>query len=380
MITRVEAYNYRCLKDVSVPLGPFHILVGPNGSGKSTFLDVIAFLQTFVTDGLEAAFEERTRNPVDLSWARSPAGIQLSVEAQRRDDAKTMRYSIKIGGVSAEAPQILEEVLKFTTGGDRPIILRSYSGNTGFVPEEGPQLQGKSDYLFAKTLSAFGNLPDDRSRFPDALWLRDLLQNGVRPFALESAELRKASRREKGKILRWDGSGLPWLIRDLQESHPGVFQNWLAHVRMAIPTLEDIRVSLREDEGTAFLVLRYSDGLEAPSWVVSDGTLQLIALTALGYVPWFSGIYLIEEPENGIHPMNMQEIYDSLSSVYDGQVLVASHSPVFLSIAQKKELLCFMKDKEGATEIVPGDKLPALEDWRGEVDLGSLFATGILGQ
>jgi predicted ATPase len=126
--------------------------------------------------------------------------------------------------------------------------------------------------------------------------------------------------------------------------------------------------------------VQYSDGLEAPSWVVSDGTLQLIALTVATYDPGFSGIYLIEEPENGIHPTNIQDIYDSLSSVYDGQVLVASHSPVFLSIAQKKELLCFAKDKAGATQIVPGDDLPALEDWRGEVDLGSLFATGILGQ
>ena len=45
MITHVEALNYRCLRDVSVPLSAFHVLVGPNASGKTTFLDVVEFVR-----------------------------------------------------------------------------------------------------------------------------------------------------------------------------------------------------------------------------------------------------------------------------------------------------------------------------------------------
>jgi predicted ATPase len=48
MITLVEALNYRCLRYIRQPLGPFHVLVGPNASGKTTFLDVIAFLERLV--------------------------------------------------------------------------------------------------------------------------------------------------------------------------------------------------------------------------------------------------------------------------------------------------------------------------------------------
>ena len=43
MITLIEALNYRCLRYISRPLKPFHVLVGPNASGKTTFLDVVAF-------------------------------------------------------------------------------------------------------------------------------------------------------------------------------------------------------------------------------------------------------------------------------------------------------------------------------------------------
>jgi predicted ATP-dependent endonuclease of OLD family len=68
-----------------------------------------------------------------------------------------------------------------------------------------------------------------------------------------------------------------------------------------------------------------------------------------------------------------------LSSVYDSQVLLATHSPVILGIAELDKVLCFSKTQEGATAILPGDQHPALQNWHGEVNLGTLFAAGVLG-
>ena len=91
------------------------------------------------------------------------------------------------------------------------------------------------------------------------------------------------------------------------------------------------------------------------------------------------GIYLIEEPENGIHPKAVATAYDSLSSVYDAQVLLATHSPVVLNDAQVSDVLCFAKDDDGATDIVLGSEHPVLAKWQGQADLGSLLASGVLG-
>ena len=88
---------------------------------------------------------------------------------------------------------------------------------------------------------------------------------------------------------------------------------------------------------------------------------------------------MIEEPENGIHPLAVETMYQSLSSVYDAQILMATHSPVILSTAEPAGVLCFAKTEEGATDIVSGDQHPELSDWRGEVNLGTLFASGVLG-
>ena len=81
MFRRIEAYQYRSLKSVDQSLGPFEILVGPNGSGKSSFLDVIAFLSTLASEGLDAAVEERTANFHDLVWGREGDCFKLGVEA-----------------------------------------------------------------------------------------------------------------------------------------------------------------------------------------------------------------------------------------------------------------------------------------------------------
>ncbi len=135
----------------------------------------------------------------------------------------------------------------------------------------------------------------------------------------------------------------------------------------------------KEDDRHRYLILRHSNGLEAPSWLVSDGTLRLLGLTLLAYQPSLSGLYLIEEPENGIHPLAAETVFQSLSSAYGAQVLLATHSPVIVSMADLDQVLCFARTAEGATDVVPGNEHPRLRDRKGGVDPGTLLASGVLG-
>ncbi len=170
------------------------------------------------------------------------------------------------------------------------------------------------------------------------------------------------------------------MIADLERKAPDRFADWIAHLRTALPDLKTIRTVEREDDKSRYLVIIYGDdGLKVPSWVASDGTLRLFALTLPAYLYDFTGIYLIEEPENGIHPRAVETMFQSLSSVYNAQILLATHSPVILSISDPKTVLCFAKTSDGATDIVRGSEHPALRDWRGDTTLGTLFAAGVLG-
>ena len=167
-------------------------------------------------------------------------------------------------------------------------------------------------------------------------------------------------------------------MAQLEDKSPKLFRDWVAHLRTSLPELKAVGTELRPEDNHRYLVLHHQNGVRVPSWVVSDGTLRMMALTLLAYLPDFRGVCLIEEPEDGIHPKAIETVYQSLSSVYEGQVLLASHSPILLGLARLDQLLCFNKTQDGV-EIIRGDEHPLLQDWKGEVSLSDLFAAGVLG-
>ena len=153
-----------------------------------------------------------------------------------------------------------------------------------------------------------------------------------------------------------DGSNLPWAVKRLRDADQDQFRAWLAHLRAVLRDLEDIRVVDREDDRHAYLMLRYGNGVEVPSWSVSEGTLCLLALTLIAYLPDEDCTYLVEEPENGIHPKAVEAVYQSLSSAYESQILLASHSPELLICARPFDVL-------SAAPGTPGFGRPEARTW-----------------
>ena len=86
--------------------------------------------------------------------------------------------------------------------------------------------------------------------------------------------------------------------------------------------LEAIRIVERQEDHHACLALRYKTGVEAPSWTASDGTFRLLALTLIAYLPDEGVVHLLEEPENGIHPMAIDCVHGSGPSREDTQAEV----------------------------------------------------------
>lgn len=425
MISLIEALNFRSLRYINQPLANFHVLVGPNASGKTTFLDVVAFLGKFVSDGLDAAIEDRTQNLQDLFWARQGNKFELAIEAIIPKEVllnfsngsyDRIRYEVSIGYISEtkentvfEEKVILKNSADFnsidegkaqrelfpssikpprtiiTSSPVRPeerlIVKKSESGRVTFYSETN-KTKNKGwmpSFRLGAKKTALGNLPEDEKNFPASTWLKNLLSENVQQIVLNSLLIRQASPPGRGNKFSPKGSNLPWVINSLRNKSEKKFKEWISHVRTALPDIEDITTSEFPDTKHRYLTIQYKEGFKVPSWMASDGTLRLLALTIPAYLSDFEGIYLIEEPENGIHPKAVDTMYQSLVSVYGAQILLATHSPVVLSAAEPESLLCFAKAADGATDIVKGDEHPTLRQWKGEVDLGVLFASGVLG-
>jgi len=383
-ITQIEAKNFRCLRDIHQPLGTFHILVGPNASGKTTFFDVLALLGRMVSNGLETAISERTHNLYDLFWEKSGSQFELAIEAKIPDNQHLqqpfdkIRYEVTIGidSISSESSILAESV--FLTGFSSKRLVINKAKQDHFYPEISSKNNALS-FRLGSQRSALGNLPEDESQFPVTIWFKNLLTTGIQPFVLNSQLMRQPSPPGQQRRFKPDGSNLPWIIEQLKKQTIENYKDWINHLQTACEDIEDIHTIVRPEDRHCYLVICYQGGLEVPSWMVSDGTLRLLALTLPAYLPHLSGIYLVEEPENGIHPKAVETVYQSLSSIYDAQVLLATHSPVILSTAKVEDILCFAKTKEGTTTIVNGNQHPNLTHWKGETDLGVLFAGGVLG-
>jgi len=388
MITRIQARDYRCLKAIDQPVQPFQILVGPNASGKSAFLDVVAFLGTLVSEALGTAVKERSENFHDLVWGREQNSFELSVEAvipqtyQTRmvgEISQTICYSVGVRiDPSTDALAIASESVRLRAAASSPEfeVVSRLGNRVRFLPERG---DGELAFELPPYLSGLANLPADESKYPVAVWLKNFLREGIQFVLLDNELLRAASPPGQGKAQTFDGLNLARVVARLLEESPDLFKDWLAHVRTSLTDLASVRTVHRPEDKYRYLMLRYDDGVEVPAWAASDGTLRLLALTILAYLPDFKGIYLIEEPENGLHPQALETIFQSLSSVYEGQVLVTSHSPLLLSLAKPEQLLCFQKTPSG-TRILNGTDHPVLREWKGEVSLSDLFAAGVLSE
>ncbi len=403
----LQARNYRSLQHVDLRFdGNLYVLVGPNGSGKSTLLDAIAFLTDYLQRGLERAVGKRTRNFQDLVWgrpAKSPS-FELAAEFEAGDHA--LRYELRVEETDKGVRVTRENayLVRLTpeefaasersgsivrTSGRGPFqvlcrneregltLFRSENKEGGEVDIEHDPDESSSTYL--SMLHGVLFRAERKMNFSVSSRIIDTLrQGGVQHLQLDSRKLRQASRPngDDGSRLTDDGGNLPRVLAKLK-SNPKEWRQWLESVRLALPGFEEIRIVHREDDRHDYLMVR-RDGIEVPSWGISEGTLRLFALTVLPHLRAFPLAYLLEEPENGIHPMAIEFAYQALSAVFDAQVFIASHSPTLLRCVGIDEVLCFGHDPERGTVIIPGEEHPRLRNWQFSVDDTVFWAADVL--
>jgi len=412
MLRRIEALNYRGLKHIAQDLAPFQILVGANASGKSTFLDVLSFVGDLVQLGLDDAILKRARNLDELIFKQSADSFSFALEFDLpfvyshntlHYEYDLLRYEIEIGkGEEGEAKIRQERVLLGSAQSYTPL---PYSHSSSIPPLSSNEFDHmESDTGWLVVIDSRRNPPESMlpasikkewnynaisvlnmvfmsvEGYSTVAFTKLLLTEGIFLVRPDTFVMKKHSSPIGSQGFRPDGSNLPFLIQRLQTKHPQVYQDWLSHIQTILPDIEGINTWERGEDRGLIVAIKYRQ-MEKPvnAWLVSDGTLYVLLLTIIAYLPDDQSIYMIEEPENGIHPLAIEGVYQSLSSAYDKQIFVATHSPLFLGLANPKEILCFSKNSDGAVEIVRGDNHPALQEWQGEIPLSTLYASGVFG-
>lgn len=426
MLTRLEVRGFKNLRDVEVELGPFTCIAGPNGVGKSNVFDAIQLLAELADRPLMEAAEavrstrsERSADPRDLFWdhgnapGRSmafaaemivPREVEDDFGQQARATTTFLRYDLEIGfeppsGLERRGRLVLEkEALRHITQSDakdrlrfphaaavfrREVVQGRRSGvayiSTSDVAGErritvhqdgGSRGQPRqaSATRAASTVVRTTSVKDD----PTILAARREMQSWRR-LGLEPTALRTDDKYTDSRVIGADGRHLPAALYRLaaEASGNGISASDVyARVASRLRQLTGLHVHGLEvdaDDTRELLTLRLTErsGRELPARSLSEGTLRFLALCVMHEDPTFGGVICMEEPENGIHPANVDAMVNLVRDLavdpFDTpgidnplrQVIVNTHSQAVVQLVGADDLLL-------ATEQLD----PTLDQWR----------------
>ena len=297
MLTRIEAFHYRCFDHLDISLSNYQLLIGANGSGKSTLLDIPLLIRDLLKHGLIAAFLEKPAAAGDpranslqelvhqgrgnYFWFAIEAELPHNIITDLLDDASSsvlrderrhpakVRYEIKLEIFNDVELEISEEYLwvmsqkvssddeQWGIGGTRsPLhwtnLIEREGGGVVTFKANFKSRQNTKFSLEANEL-ALTNVPRDRSRYSASIWIRDFLEKESIHYEPSWAKLRVASPPGRLRKLSADAANLPWLLLKLKKSQPETFSDWEEHVRSALPSIQSIDVREREDDHHAYL-------------------------------------------------------------------------------------------------------------------------------
>jgi len=149
-----------------------------------------------------------------------------------------------------------------------------------------------------------------------------------------------------------------------------------------LPYAKDIQPSLTssEIERKAWLQLTEAD-FKVPGWMLSTGTLRLLALLALLRHPKPPSLIVVEEIENGLDPRSIHLLVEEIrNAVLDGatQVILTTHSPYLLDLLTLEHLVLVERDAKGQPRFLRPADNENLQRWATDFAPGKLYTMGNL--
>lgn len=149
----------------------------------------------------------------------------------------------------------------------------------------------------------------------------------------------------------------------------------------AVKPISHVSISIEQNTGKRYIVFNAKKDEFLPE-EVSDGTIKWLCILVSLFVP-FSKVYLLEEPENFLHPWMQQRLISLMrerAEINNTVFLLSSHSSTVLNSAYPEEIL-IVSQKEIGTQVT---KIQDLEDIQkvlsnSDFHIGDLWVSGLFG-
>jgi predicted ATPase len=351
MIKSVHFKNFKALKDATLPLSQFTLIVGPNGSGKSTAMQALSMFS-----------KQRSVHFIDI----------VTADLQQSDDA-TVEVIIE-WALDERALEGTRKKINYSDGG-RPLP---------------SQLSVRLKTWWGRKSSGGGPQFINFELDDNLAWeIRGRLEN-FKIFSFDEQAITESVLMQPGIELAPNGRNLAGVLENLRDSDHERFEALNEELGRWLPEFDRIAFETPTQGQKAFLLRTRIGQHKIKAKDLSQGTIFALAFLTLAYLPNPPSIICFEEPERGIHPRLLREIRDAMYRLcypeeYGDkrnpvQVIATTHSPYFLDLYKDhpEEIVIAQKDEQGIHFERLSEK-PDINEFLQDAPLGEVWYSGILG-
>ena len=137
-----------------------------------------------------------------------------------------------------------------------------------------------------------------------------------RILALEPSAMRRPDRFTDEPGITTDGGHIPVTLHHLDSQSPNddIMSRIASRLSSLVP-VQAVRAVSDDVRQLYSLELEERTGVRLRANSISDGTLRFLALTAIAEATDATGVYCMEEPENGIHPEKLAAMNQLLHDI-----------------------------------------------------------------
>ncbi|HBX51254.1 MAG: hypothetical protein A2275_17840 [Bacteroidetes bacterium RIFOXYA12_FULL_35_11] len=398
MITNIRIKNFKAIKDTgNLKLNPISCFIGYNGSGKSSLLEALLTLKEITTDGLDTAMQRwkgfeniqykgTSRKIIEHKRLMAQDFIQVydqpisfNVKCKNLGKRKSLYTSYNITSsitktVENDRIVFLEESIDPTTFGT---IKRDIDGQI-FLEA----VKEKNTLSYTNEKDSKWNIGMNTSLFSFDKIVDALIEHDIREWQflrLNPEEMGEPypQKRTSGLIhLNPSGNNVAEYLLSIKETSLSAYESILnTMVSSVLPYASDLQSELTSSVDRKIFLNLSEKNYKVPGWLLSTGTLRIVALLAVLRNPKPAPVVVIEELENGLDPRTIFLVISEIrrfTKETGSQVIFTSHSPYLLDLMNLKEII-FVEKIDGDVKFSKPSDNEDLAIWSEKFTPGKLY-------
>ncbi len=360
MLKSFRLKNFKAVHDSQlINFEPLTVFIGNNGSGKSSLIEGLETFHAIVEWGLDKAMQNwrgfehvwykgisHKPNTSDIPhFYDNPMTFELTTVHGKRTFYADMTINLR-ENVNGDEPELLIQHEKVTLSWPH-----TFEDGTEVIRQETTTHNMDSKITFIAE-SEFADY-DTRKGIPFrsishsgySIILPDELMMTWQFVSLAANRMGHPvpQKRTGGVVhLAKDGSNVAEYILSIYKQDSQAFAGILETLQYIMPYIDNLQAIVTSELELAVHLQLTEQNFQVPGWLLSTGTLRILALLALFRHPHPPDLIVIEELENGLDPRTIHLIVDEIRHVVeDGicQVIITTHFPYLLDLFHLSQIV-----------------------------------------